>query len=129
MVRDELYASHEGNDVHWWPKQASPAEAHNAPSIQLLAAFDEYTVAYADRRSLFDSHHASLGRTGSDVLTYVIVGESGEVVGTWRRSLVKDFVCVVPTYFESPTGRQRDGFEAVASRYAAFLGRVLKIEW
>ena len=45
----------------------------------------------------------------------------GQVVGTWRRTLVRAGVAIAIDPFERLTAADRDAISAAAGRYAAFL--------
>jgi hypothetical protein len=92
-----------------------------SPRARLLPAFDEYLVAYRDRRAVLDETHARRVNAGGGMLSPCIV-VSGRVVGSWRRTLGHREVDVEVDLFEPLSPAARRGVAAAANRYGAFLG-------
>lgn len=109
----------EGN-LYWF----SPAQSEAgipSPSVHLLPAFDEYTVAYKDRSALQHPLHMEKTRDPFVNLGPVIVVE-GRVVGTWRRTLGKGSVAVSLNPFGTLTEAENEALMAEVQRYGDFLG-------
>jgi hypothetical protein len=105
-----------GATTHW---SAGNSRA-TAPAL-LLPAFDEYLVAYKDRRAVLDAAHVKLVNAGGGLLgPCIVVG--GRVVGTWRRQLQSNGVSVELAPFVALGTAEKRAVEDAARRYAAFLG-------
>jgi hypothetical protein len=91
------------------------------PGAHLLPAFDEYLVAYRDRRWMCDPKHAKRVNAGGGMLAPSIVLD-GRVIGTWRRALRRHTVTVELDLFETPTRAQQRAVTEASHRYGAFLG-------
>jgi hypothetical protein len=96
-----------------------------SPSVKLLPAFDEYTVAYQDR-SLLVADKAKHASAGYGLLNPVVVID-GRVVGTWSRVMDKRSVSVRTRLQRKLTTIERDALQETAKRYAAFLGLEAKL--
>ena len=105
----------------YWLSPSAPTAKDAAPTAYLLPAFDEYTVAYKDRRAVLHPSQAALVNPGGGMLSpTVVVG--GQVVGTWRRELKKEAVVITPSLFAKPKQTERHAVAAAARRYGEFLG-------
>jgi hypothetical protein len=117
-----------GSQTYWFANSPSSTD-DPSPTAHLLANFDEYIVGYTDRSAAFDPIHASkLGARG-DILSHSTLVLDGRVVGTWRRTLKKDAVTIVLQTFTPPHEAEISAFTSAASRYGAFLGLSVNIEF
>jgi hypothetical protein len=109
--------------VEYW--HAEPTRRPVAPGhAVLLPPYDEYTVAYQDRRAALDPRHASAARNGILGPTILL---DGRIIGTWTRQLTSDAVTIALTPFAKLTGARRQAVAAAADRYGRFLGRPARI--
>lgn len=90
----------------------TPKPAHSA---HLLPAYDEYTVAYKDRQTLFARNN---GITTWGLLGPIVI-VNGRAVGTWKRTDDKAALNVSGNFNEP----ERLAITRAADRYAAYLGR------
>jgi hypothetical protein len=90
----------------------------------LLPPYDEYTVAYLDRRAALDPRHAAAARNGIFSPTILV---DGRIIGTWTRQLTRDAVTIALTPFAKLTGARRQAVSAAAERYGRFIGRPARI--
>lgn len=105
----------------YWLSPSAPTAKDATPTAYLLPAFDEYTVAYKDRRAVLPPSKAPLVNNGGGMLSpTVVVG--GQVVGTWRRELKKESVVITPSLFAKLRQPERQAVAAAAQRYGEFLG-------
>lgn len=104
----------------YWQPAAAPAMDPPSLAAHLLPAFDEYLVGYQDRRAVLDPQLVKRINAGGGMLNPTIVID-GQVVGTWKRTLKKDSVTIVPTWFAPPSEPQIHALHLAAQRYAAFL--------
>ncbi|MDR1380913.1 MAG: winged helix DNA-binding domain-containing protein [Tannerella sp.] len=70
-------------------------------SAFLLPAFDEYIIAYADRRAILPSENLRKAVSSNGIFRPVIV-VNGQVVGTWKKSSAKTRQPILFDYFEQP---------------------------
>jgi hypothetical protein len=88
----------------------------------LLPNFDEYIVAYADRRAICDPAYAKAVDSRSNVLFNHTIVLDGKIAGTWKRSLAKAGVTIEAKPFTSVNTAQTRKIAAAGERYGAFLG-------
>lgn len=112
-----------GETEAWLPASPPPGTGDDDCDLLLLPAFDEYTVAYADRSAVLEP-----GPAIGDALSYVVVAE-GCIIGSWRRTMGKDAIELVVTYHPDATAAARDRLEAEAERYGAFHGLPVRLEF
>lgn len=108
--------------VYW--ASAAPPEPAMGQGAWLLPAYDEFTVAYADRRAALDPAFPDDAFT---ILGPVVVVD-GRLVGSWKRALAKDAVTVSMTLYTPLDGERRAAVVAAAERYGRFLGLPVKVE-
>ena len=70
------------NQTYWLPPP--PATGPTVPPGLLLAGFDEYLLAYQDRRPLLDPAYTRQVLTSNGIFRPIIV-VAGRVAGTWQR--------------------------------------------
>ena len=84
-----------------------------AHTAHLLPAYDEYTVAYKDRQTLFARHN---GITTWGLLGPIVILD-GRVVGSWKRTNNKVALNISPDLKQSETS----AIAQATDRYKAFL--------
>ena len=74
--------------TYWQGTRRAKVHERESPQVQLLPAFDEYTVGYQDRALLADpaSRMSKMGILGPVVVV------DGRVAGLWKRTLGEDIV-------------------------------------
>ena len=92
----------------------------------LLPPFDEFLIAYRDRRASLDPLHNDLVVPGSNGMFNPIIVHNGGVIGTWKRLLkpkraVLSFSMFAP-YADFPT----EQFAAAIEQYGRFLGLAIE---
>jgi hypothetical protein len=100
----------------------SPAAPRTGlPGVQLLPAFDEYLLGYADRSAVLAAEHAQAivpGRNGIFLPTMVV---DGRVAGTWRARKTRRCVEITLAPFAPLPPRVRTQAGREAERYGAYL--------
>jgi hypothetical protein len=89
-----------------------------APRVRLLPGYDEYTVAYEDR-SLLPQDARQLSAMA--LLSPVVVAD-GQVIGRWKRTLVKDTVQVSARLMRALTLAEGEALSESARALGHFLG-------
>jgi hypothetical protein len=92
----------------------------------LLTNFDEYTVGYADRRSLLEEAHQNRGAPSTLLGNTVVV--NGLVLGTWKRILNKSAVHITLNLFRPLTKDEGVAVEMAADRYGRFLDLAVDVD-
>lgn len=105
---------------------ATPAELpFPSPSAHLLATYDEYTVAYKDRRVLQDPAYADKADKSTFWWAYLL---DGRVAGMWRRVFKKDEI-VIESDLRPLSEGERAAIEGAAARYGRFYGLPVVMSW
>jgi hypothetical protein len=115
QYKDNRY--YQAESLHAQGPGTTSGEKANA--LQLLPAYDEFTVAYKDRSLILPQGHQSKG--GMEVLSPVIALK-GKVVGTWKRNLSKNMVGVQLKPFNTLSAATLLKVRKQVTTYAAFLG-------
>jgi hypothetical protein len=106
----------------YWLDPSSPAPSPGGmPPVILLPAFDEYAVAYKDRRDVLAPEDGRRVASGNGIFYPTIVA-GGRIVGTWKRGLAKRSVTITPNLFRPLQVTERQALARAAERYGAFLG-------
>ncbi len=109
---------------YWLASDTSPAPAGPSP-VLLAPAFDEYTVAYADRSAAADM--SVLPTIGHGLAANILI--NGRIAGTWKRTLHGDgTLAITPTLLRILNRQEQSGLMRAAERYARYLGRTLAKE-
>jgi hypothetical protein len=108
-----------GDTTYWLADGAAPAKVQS-PDVQVLPGFDEYLLGYTDRSLILEkAHNVSVIHSNGIFKPTVVV--DGQIVGTWRRRVVKGKVIVTPMTFAPMTAQQQRAFTKALERYVAFL--------
>ncbi len=83
--------------------------------MHLLPTYDEYIMGYKDRSAIL----ASENRASLKYTSMIVFG--GQVIGTWKRTIVKNEVQLQYDFFKPPDKEQTKAFNGVVSRLGGFL--------
>jgi Winged helix DNA-binding domain len=105
----------------------SPSTIHpnKKSTIYMLPSYDEYTVAYKDRRLVIDS--AFEDQAGHGIFNPNIV-VNGQVKGSWRRELKGEKMLLEVQYFSPVSSRVHHSVSSIVKRYAKFFGKELSFK-
>lgn len=115
-----LEAERRDGDTWWRGPARRGRAAPRPPHVRLLPAFDEYTVAYADRSALPEPG-LRRGARGMGLLSPVVIVD-GHVVGTWRRTFERGRVRVATKLARRLTRAEAQSLESAIADYGRFLG-------
>lgn len=104
-----------------WSVEQSTVAATSQPEALLLPNWDEFTVAYRDRRHHYDAARIGAYPTAATLLANTVVLD-GLVVGTWRRQVTRDRVTVSTSLLASLSPGERAALERAAAAYGRFVG-------
>jgi hypothetical protein len=96
-----------------------------SPHVRLLPAYDEYTVAYADRTPLLEPK-SRLSARGMGLLSPVVLID-GRAVGTWKRTVDREGVIVDVRLARKLSRAETGALEAAVAVYGRFLGLTARI--
>lgn len=116
---DAMLKSAKVEGVEYWLMCDTPDAAPAPPTVCLLPAFDEYTVAYADRS--IAANEEILRSVNHGLSANIVV--NGQIAGTWKRVLSgKGTVVVVPSLLRKLAKKEQLALAKAAGRYGAFVG-------
>ncbi len=90
----------------------------------LLPAYDEYTIAYADRTAAVDPD--LLRTVGYGIAPNLII--DGRITGTWKRTLQKQSVVINVELRQPLSPQQKQLVKNAAERYAHYIGLALEFK-
>ncbi|HEX6607183.1 MAG TPA: winged helix DNA-binding domain-containing protein [Chloroflexia bacterium] len=120
LVGDALTSEEIDGRTYWFAPGAPPTPMPT-PTAHLLPNYDEYIVAYTDRRAVHDAAAHDLDARGNILFSHTIVLD-GRVVGTWKRTLRRAAVVLETTLLAPLAPAATAAVAAATARYGAFLG-------
>jgi hypothetical protein len=124
MVRNRFTQVQVDGQDHWFARSSALPKVA-AGTVHLLPNYDEYGIAYKDRKAFYDPEEAAgARRAGISVFRHLLVVD-GLIRGTWERNLLKDSVSVVTSPFSPLTRTTSGSVRSALRRYARFLGMPL----
>jgi hypothetical protein len=103
-----------------------PVRRTDRPAVRLLPIYDEYIVAYRDRRLVPHPATTSAGAGSRSVVFQHALIIDGEIAGTWRTSGASGSqVDVHPLRRLSRS--ERAALDDALARYAQFLGTSIRV--
>ena len=121
LVKSTLLSEVWGDQTYWMPDSVAPARIGGRRAY-LLANFDEYIVAYADRGAICDRADANTVDARNNILFNHTIVVDGKIAGTWKRSISKGRVTVEAKLFAPASATDARKIAAAADRYGTFLG-------
>jgi len=119
-VRSEVQEATIDGRTYWFSPHPGAAPP-GSPSAFLLSIYDEYTIAYRDRRDISEARDVERMISRGNALTAIIVLD-GRVAGTWKKSLKKNAIEIRLNPFRRLTGEEREALESEVHRYGEFVG-------
>jgi hypothetical protein len=107
--------------MYWFDSSAAPSGALG-PAALLLPNFDEFTVAYRSRELFYSREFEFRPGPRDDAPFGNVIVIDGQVVGMWKRSMVKERLKIEPRWFNTPSRREVAAFEEAAERNVTFVG-------
>jgi len=127
MVTSYLLHETIGGQTYWFSPSMPPAQ-DISQAAYLLPNYDEYTVGYTDRSTIFDALHTHKLDPRSGLLTNTMVLD-GQVIGTWKRTFKKNTVVLEANPFVPLSNAETRAFAAPANRYGEFLQMPVYSPW
>jgi hypothetical protein len=113
--------------LSYWRSRLSRVVRIDSPLVHLLPNYDEYFVAYRQRATIVDPKHAfPLGQ--ARIFPHVVAVD-GRLRASWRRAVSPGGLAVEVVPYDRFTRAERDGVEAGAARYGAFLQEGVTVRW
>ncbi|MES2678968.1 MAG: winged helix DNA-binding domain-containing protein [Bacteroidota bacterium] len=95
-------------------------------TIHLLPGFDELVISYKDRSAAITPDHNKRAISINGIFNPTLM-VNGHVVGTWKRSIVKDKVFITPEFFAKPGSDLKEQIKKAAEDYGRFLNKEAKV--
>jgi hypothetical protein len=92
-------------------------------SVHLLPNYDEFFIAYRDRRAILDRVEGVVPMQRATPLFAHVIEIDGQLVGGWRRVVASTSIEVETTYLARVTAAERKAVAAQVERYKAFAGK------
>jgi len=113
---------------YWFPVAERTVRASSSLT-HLLPNYDEYFIGFKDR-SAFSVRLTSSGvKPRTDALSGHILIVNGQIVGGWRRTLVRRTVVVEPKPLIRLSETERRSVGVAARRFGRFLALPVKTRW
>lgn len=121
-IKSLLYSfEHAGQSYFMAEPFESLASNINESSVHFLPAFDEYTVSYKDRSTVFEPQWHKTAITSNGIFKPIIV-VNGLVVGIWKRTMQKNKVVVETEFFDPTDALPAAVMQKALQGFGAFLG-------
>lgn len=92
-----------------------------ALECSLLPIYDEYTVAYKERRPTTQLLAANQGTLDEEDLFYHLLAINGQVAGGWKWRFTKDACVILPKFIKPLTASQQNALDIAMQQLATFL--------
>jgi hypothetical protein len=109
-----------GEDTYWSSAVVPPAARRSVPPVHLLPNYDEYFIAYRDRKPTA-IETAPVGTDPQDAFAHWLCVD-GRFGGIWRRTIGRARVDIELAPYRPLSKPLRDAAHDAAERHAAFLG-------
>lgn len=119
-IKSSLESFESGGKTYFMAENTQHAAAPKA-SVFFLPAFDEYTVSYKDRSTVFDPQWHKNAITSNGIFKPIIVRD-GLVVGIWKRTVQKNKVVVEVEFFDAKDTLEQAVMEKAVAGFGRFLG-------
>ncbi|HEU4997154.1 MAG TPA: winged helix DNA-binding domain-containing protein [Gemmatimonadaceae bacterium] len=124
ITRSELSATKLGGQPAWLVEGRLP---RMTPSAHLLPNYDEYFIGLKDRSAIAERIGREILVTGGNALVPHVVFVDGQLVGGWRRIVVKDATVVELNLLARLTRDELTRVEAAVKRFEKFLGSAVRL--
>lgn len=110
MLQDDLFFEKIDSQTFWF-KDANIRSVRE--SAYLLPAFDEFIIGYKDRSAYLPGKHKPTA-IGVNGMFYPVIVVHGQVIGLWKRTIVKNKVKVALNYFRGLKPADKDVKQLIA---------------
>lgn len=119
-IKSQLHSFEHAGQMYY---MAEPLDLNlvRQASVLFLPAFDEYTVSYKDRSTVFDPQWHKTAITSNGIFKPIIV-VNGLVVGIWKRTVQKNKVVVETEFFHTNDAPPPEVMQKALQGFGEFLG-------
>jgi hypothetical protein len=111
-------------ETYWMAPSSLPAR-RAADTVDLLPIYDEYLIAYRDRRAIAEPMPADHGIQHDIFAHYLMI--DGKVAGSWRKREVGETIDIAVKPYRALSRPQLRAARGIADRLASFTGREVRI--
>lgn len=128
LIEDKLQSIEVDSCTYYLQERPAKSLETLRVSTQLLPAYDEYLISYANRSaSITDNNHAqAISRNG---IFYPIMVLNGQVAGLWKRTHRKQWIEIELKPFAKLSTEAAEAFENEAQSYAGFFDKTASIHY
>ena len=112
----------------YWSCVDPPPESAPRPPVLLLQGFDEYLVAYADTKHVFDAAGIRASLPDTRALSTGVLVAGTQLSGHWRRRNATGELVVEVTPYRPLTGREAAALRSEGRRLGEFLDARVRLE-
>jgi hypothetical protein len=120
-ANDQLLTSEIMDNKTYWRPKVTP-DAVEPDATFLLPGFDEYMLGYKDRSAALAAEYAATIVPGNNGMFLSTIVLRGQVVGTWKRTIRKQYVELTLAPFRKLSTADLRLLDAPIQAYAAFTG-------
>lgn len=119
MIRNDFIAE-KIEDATYLIPNSLPAPSANGDAVFLLPAFDEFLIAYTNRKAAIENNKMVVSKNG---IFWPVIVVSGQIAGLWKRTIKKDKVSVTIEPFKPIKKYHLNLIEKEVKKLGEFLGK------
>jgi hypothetical protein len=96
-------------------------------SCFFLPAYDEYIISYKDRSASLAIEHQNFTISSNGIFNPAIIVD-GQVIGIWKRKIIKNTALVEPHYFKNPGKETKQLILEAIKHYGKFLNKEIEFK-
>lgn len=120
LVKPKLESIRYNDKEYWMTVSNKPAEPIDN-LYHLLPSFDEYLITYTDRSLMLGKYTLKDVVPFSNGMFFPVIVENGMIIGTWKRTIMKNTVKIDFSPFEPFTKKQEKEIQKISEAYRQFL--------
>ncbi len=124
-IRKELHSVNISNREFWYCEPKTSGK--KTYSVELLPAYDEYTISYADRTDVLDKKYSKEVLLRNGIFSPVVV-INGQIEGVWGKTEKKNMIHLQPKMMSPLSEANRKKLQTVARLYGKFLGKAVVVD-
>jgi hypothetical protein len=121
FIENELTGEQFENRTYFIHKSLN-TDLHFSESLQLLPSFDEYIIAYRDRRAVIATEYQPKAFTSNGIF-FPVVLHNGKAVGVWNKTLKTNNLKFSYDWFENAYTVTKSLLDKAENRYRKFEGK------
>jgi hypothetical protein len=125
LIQSDFVSETIGNETYLFTNNFPNTPPANL-SVQLLPAFDEYLIAYANRSAALEGIDNKKTISDNGIFRPIIV-INGQVRGLWKRTTKKDKVFIETEHFQPFDTKTIKAIDQEIERYGIFLDKKTEI--